>query len=185
LPAFTATTDKEIDRFALRAREYFGITLKDQQDARDARAFYVAVRRKIEDKGILVLQDSFPREDGSGFCLARGTHPLIVINTYRQTRGRRLFTLAHELAHVLMGKSGISGPFIRKNEIEWRCNRFAGSFLVPQAYASTLLGSSVTRDPDVDDVRWAAAKLKISQEATVLRLEQINIYKRGSYKQVA
>jgi Zn-dependent peptidase ImmA (M78 family) len=80
-----------------------------------------------------------------------------------------------------MGKSGISGPFIRKNEIEWRCNRFAGSFLVPQAYASTLLGSSVTRDPDVDDVRWAAAKLKISQEATVLRLEQINIYKRGSY----
>jgi Zn-dependent peptidase ImmA (M78 family) len=79
LPAFTATTDKEIDRFALRAREYFGITLKDQQDARDARAFYVAVRRKIEDKGILVLQDSFPREDGSGFCLARGTHPLIVI----------------------------------------------------------------------------------------------------------
>lgn len=41
--------------------------------------------------------------------------------------------------------------------------------------------SSVTRAPNLDDVRWAAGKLKISQEATVLRLEQINIYKSGSY----
>jgi Zn-dependent peptidase ImmA (M78 family) len=181
LPKFTATTDEEIDRYALKVREYFGITLKDQQDAKDARAFYVTVRRKIEDKGVLVLQDSFPREDGSGFCLAHGTHPLIIINTFQQTRARRLFTLAHELAHVLMGRSGISDPFIRKNDIERRCNRFAGSFLVPQSYASTLLGSSVTRDPDVDDVRWAASKLKISQEATVLRLEQIHIFKSGSH----
>ena len=29
--------------------------------------------------------------------------------------------------------------------------------------------------------RWAAGKLKISQEATVLRLEQIHLYKSGSY----
>jgi hypothetical protein len=33
----------------------------------------------------------------------------------------------------------------------------------------------------VQDVRWAASKLKISQEATVLRLEQINFYKSGSH----
>jgi Zn-dependent peptidase ImmA (M78 family) len=78
---------------------------------------------------------------------------------------RRLFTLAHELAHVLMGKTGISDPFVRKNAIERRCNRFAGSFLVPKFYASILLGSSVTQDPDVEDVRWAASKLKISQDA--------------------
>lgn len=181
LPKFTATTDEDIDRFALRAREHFAITLADQQEAKDARAFYVTVRRKIEEKGILVLQDTFPREDGSGFCLAHRTHPLILINTLQQTRGRRLFTLAHELAHVLMEKTGISDPSVRTNAIERRCNRFAGSFLVPRSYASILLGSSVTRDPDVDDVRWAAGKLKISQEATVLRLEQINLYKSGSH----
>jgi Zn-dependent peptidase ImmA (M78 family) len=80
-----------------------------------------------------------------------------------------------------MGKTGISDPFVRKNAIERRCNRFAGSFLVPQSYARSLLGSSVTRDPDLEDVRWAASKLRISQEAAVLRLELINIYKSGSY----
>jgi Zn-dependent peptidase ImmA (M78 family)/transcriptional regulator with XRE-family HTH domain len=181
LPKFTASTDEDIDRFAFRAREHFAITLEDQQEAKDGRAFYLTVRRKIEEKGILVLQDSFPREDGSGFCLAHRTHPLILINTLQQTRARRLFTLAHELAHVLMGKTGISDPFIRRNAIERRCNRFAGSFLVPQSYASTLLGSQVSRDPTVEDVRWAAGKLKISQEATVLRLEQINLYMAGSH----
>jgi Zn-dependent peptidase ImmA (M78 family) len=181
LPKFTATTDEDIDRFALKARAHFSITLEDQQEAKDARTFYVLVRRKIEEKRILVLQDSFPREDGSGFCLAHNTHPLILINTKQQTRARRLFTLAHELAHVLMGQTGISDPFVRRNAIERRCNRFAGSFLVPKSYVSSLLGASVTRDPDLDDVRWAARKLKLSQEATVLRLEQLNVYKIGSH----
>ena len=103
LPKFTATTDADIDRFALSMRGFFSITLEDQQEAKDARNFDVLVRRKIEEKGIFVLQDSFPREDGSGFCLAHDTHPLILINTKQQTRARRLFMLAHELAHVLNG----------------------------------------------------------------------------------
>lgn len=181
LPNFTATTNEEIDRFALRARAHFSITVEDQQEAKDARSFYVLVRRKIEALGIFVLQDSFPREDGSGFCLAHRTHPIILVNSKQQTRARRLFTLVHELGHVLMGQTGISDPFVRKNTIERRCNRFAGSFLAPSSYVSGLLGGSVTQDPDLNDVRWAARKLKLSQEATVLRLEQLSIYKAGSH----
>ena len=181
LPKFTATTDEEIDSFALKARAHFSITLKDQQETKDARTFYVLVRRKIEEHGIVVLQDSFPREDGSGFCLAHHIHPLILINSKQQTRARRLFTLVHELGHVLMGQTGISDPFVRRNAIERRCNRFAGSFLAPKSYVSTLLGGPVTPNPDLEDVRWAARKLKLSQEATVLRLEQLLIYKTGSH----
>jgi hypothetical protein len=30
LPKFAASTDEEIDRFALRARDFFATTLKDQ-----------------------------------------------------------------------------------------------------------------------------------------------------------
>ncbi len=57
LPKFTATTDEAIDRFAFQAREYFNITLQDQQKSKDARVFYLTVRRKIEGKGIIVLQE--------------------------------------------------------------------------------------------------------------------------------
>lgn len=182
LPRFLANTEREIDRFALSVRRDFGISLEDQRGAKDARAFYVTVRKKIEDKNITVLQDSFPREDGSGFCLAHATHPVVLVNTQKQTRARRLFTLCHELAHVLMGQTGFSDPFIRKNAVERHCNRFAASFLIPQSYVATLLGAPVTKTPDLEDVRWASRKLKISQEATALRLEQLGFYNDGTHE---
>jgi Zn-dependent peptidase ImmA (M78 family) len=81
-----------------------------------------------------------------------------------------------------MGRTGISDPFVRKNIVERRCNRFAASFLIPQPYVATLLGTSVTKTPDLEDVRWAARKLKISQEATVLRLEQLGLYSSGTHE---
>jgi len=153
LPKSTTTKLSDVDDFALDVREYFGITVEDQLGAKDARAFYVICRKKIEDKGIFVLHDSFPVSDGSGFCLAHEKYPVIVINTKQQTRGRRLFTLAHELAHVLMQKTGISDPFVKQNTVERLCNRFAGSFLVPESYLAALLkGSTPANDPDVGDV---------------------------------
>lgn len=184
LPTFAHDlTDAQIDDFAFRVRIFFGITLEDQGSARDARAFYILCRKRIEDKGIYVLQDSFPDTDGSGFCLAHANQPIIVINTKRQSHARRLFTLAHELAHILMGLSGISDPFVSHNRIERSCNRFAGSFLAPPRYVSALLGGRrVNNDPDPDEVKWASRRLKISHEATALRLVQLGIYKHGTYE---
>jgi Zn-dependent peptidase ImmA (M78 family) len=182
LPRFEVTANDEVDSFALAARHYFDITLEDQLEAKDARAFYLVCRKKIEDRGIIVLHDSFPEQDGSGFCLSHDRHPIIVVNTKRQTKGRRLFTLIHELAHVLMRKSGISDPFIRRNATERICNRFAGTFLVPQSYARALLRGAITHQPDDEDVKWASRRLKISQEASVFRLEQLGLYGPGSYE---
>jgi len=173
----------KIDTFAVEMRKFFGITLEDQAKAKDAKAFYVLCRKKIEDKGIFVLQDSFPETDGSGFALAHATQPVIVINTKKQSNARRLFTLAHELAHVLMGATGISDPFVRQNTIERQCNNFAGTFLVPPTYARELLGGrTINNNPDPDEVKWASRRLKISQEATALRLEQLGVYKIGIYE---
>jgi Zn-dependent peptidase ImmA (M78 family) len=182
LPLFRPGEANRVGDFALEVRDFFGITLDDQIHAKDTAAFYTVCRKKIEDKGIFVLHDSFPETDGSGYCLWHSTHPVIVVNTKRQTRGRRLFTLIHELAHVLMRKSGISDPFVGSNATEKLCNRFAGSFLVPESYIRSLLGNiALTADPGVEDVALAARRLKISQQATVLRLEEVGLFKSGSH----
>lgn len=182
LPEFTATNLQGIESFALAVRKYFGITIEDQREAKDAKAFYTVCRKKIEEKGIYVLHASFPSEDGSGFCLAHSEQPVIVVNTKNQSRARRLFTLIHELAHVLMSKSGISDPFIRKNNVERRCNRFAGAFLAPKIFIRSLLKNNIPSErPDTDDVAWVSRRLKISQEASVLRLEQLGIFEKGSH----
>lgn len=182
LPKLAPGSPHQIEVYAQEARAFFGITLDDQAKAKSAREFYVLCRQKIEKKGIFVLHESFPHEDGSGFCLANAVHPIIVVNTRMQTRGRRLFTLVHELAHVLLGMSGISDPFIRKNTTEILCNHFASNFLMPQEFVRRLLGQlSEVSEPDREAVAAAARKLKVSQEATVLRLEQLGIYRTGSY----
>jgi transcriptional regulator with XRE-family HTH domain len=92
LPLFPAPPDN-VGEFALRARSFFEITMKDRADAKNVRAFYSICRKRIEDKGIFVLHDSFPETDGSGFCLWHPKHPIIVVNTKQQTRGRMLFSL--------------------------------------------------------------------------------------------
>lgn len=182
LPRFGNAERASIAEFALRTRQFFEISLQDQISAKDAHAFYNVCRRKIESKGIFVIHDNFPWEDGSGFCLAHREHPVIVINTTNQTRGRRLFTLAHELAHVLMGKSGISDPFVRNNDTETLCNQFASAFLLPERYVTSILSSvAIPRTPDLGDVARIAKRLKISQQASVLRLEELGIFQAGSH----
>lgn len=173
-----------VEEAAERARRYFHISIQDQAQARDARTFYSICRRAIEERGVFVLHESFPPEDGSGFCLSDPSHPVIVVNTAGQSRGRRLFTLVHELAHVLIGQSGISDPHINLNNVERLCNRFAGAFLVPAKAVETLLGARPAPAPSLDDVRWASRKLKISQEAAVVRLEQLGFYNDGTYARV-
>lgn len=182
LPAFDATGRDQIGSFALHVRTFFGVSLQDQTESKDAKAFYNVCRKKIEDLGIFVFHDSFPEADGSGFCLAHPRYPVIVVNTKKQTRGRRLFTLIHELAHVLMGQSGISDPFIQKNTTETRCNCFASSFLVPKPYVTVLLRNiTPPRDPDIDEVASFARRLKISQQAAILRLEELRLVRTGSH----
>jgi Zn-dependent peptidase ImmA (M78 family) len=163
-------------------RKWFGVSLQSQINARDARAFYNVCRQRLERAGIFVLQDSFPEGDGSGFCLSSKTAPVIVVNSKKQNRARRLFTLIHELAHALLGETGISDPFVSHNATEKFCNNFAGEFLVPSDDIAQLLGNArVPRNPDRDDIARIARKLKISQQATALRLERMGLTASGSY----
>jgi hypothetical protein len=66
--------------------------------------------------------------------------------------------------------------------MERRCNRFASAFLIPKDYVSALLHNRIlSRDPTVGDVSSIARQLKISQQATILRLEQLEIVSKGSH----
>ncbi|MCW2272731.1 ImmA/IrrE family metallo-endopeptidase [Rhodoblastus acidophilus] len=168
--------------FAKQVRKYLKITALDQKNAKDARAFYYICRQKIEANGVFVLQDSFPSEEGSGFCLSDKRAPVIVVNTKNQNASRRLFTLIHELAHVILAQTGISDPFIRRNPVEALCNRFAAAFLLPKSLCDEVAADlGISQTADRDTVARAAKKLKASQQATVLRFEQLAILDKGSY----
>ena len=157
-------------------RQSLRISPQLQTAAKDEREFYTLCRKAVESSGVFVLHDSFPSEDGSGFCLANSRARLIVINTRGQTFGRRTFTLIHELAHALIGETGISDPFVTNNSIERLCNRFAGMFLAPRSLAEEAFQRYVrSHEPTPQQIYSAAHFLNISQEAVVVRFIQLKL----------
>lgn len=71
-----------------------------------------------------------------GFVLSDEWAPMVFIND-DDAKAAQTFTLAHELAHIWIGKTGISDPNLKKrsaqlvNPIERLCNRIAAEALVP------------------------------------------------------
>jgi Zn-dependent peptidase ImmA (M78 family)/DNA-binding transcriptional regulator YiaG len=125
---------------AARVREVLGISLDDVRQRPDADTALKLWRRAIERGGVHVFKDTFKQRELSGFCLWHPELPLILINN-STTKTRQVFSLIHELVHVLCDRSGISRFDSRGIEelppadraVERFCNAVAAEILVPMA----------------------------------------------------
>jgi Zn-dependent peptidase ImmA (M78 family)/transcriptional regulator with XRE-family HTH domain len=135
---FTLTTQQPIAAQAERVRELLGVSIDQVRAEPDDDGALKIWRRAIEARGIFVFKDSFKQSEISGFCLRHDEFPLIVINN-STTKTRQIFSLLHELAHLLFNRNGISRfdnagidelpP--QDREIEQFCNAIAAQILVP------------------------------------------------------
>lgn len=129
--------DNPVD-IARIVRDYIGVSLKEQCSWRTTRDAINKWREAIEEAGVYVFKRPFKQEGVSGFSLIDREFPVIYINN-SDVKSRQIFTLFHELAHILFNEYGITkkdeyyidyleGKF---KQIEVLSNRFAGEFLVP------------------------------------------------------
>jgi len=96
-------------------------------------------REAIEQQGILVITSGIAKENTHrpldlnefrGFALSNEYAPLIFINS-KDTDAARSFTLLHELAHIAIGKSGLSND-LYEHQVEQWCNKVAAEVLIPK-----------------------------------------------------
>lgn len=115
----------------------------------DADEFFKFLRRQTEALGVYVLlvgdlgshHSALSEEVFRGFALADPRVPFIIIND-QDARTARSFTLVHELAHIYLGESGVSGApdeAVSDNPtgtIERFCNEVASYVLLPRSFES-------------------------------------------------
>jgi Zn-dependent peptidase ImmA (M78 family) len=195
-PAASVIT-REIDARRIRSleslcdhvRQSLGVELGTQcswQSLQDALRNW---RDVIESKGVLVFKQSFNQVDISGFCLADDEFPVICINN-STSASRQVFTLFHELAHLLYAATGITKtdqsyvsalpPSDRAAEV--RCNEFAGAFLVPSSDFKRLISGSECSDDEV--VEWAR-HYNVSREVILRRLLDFGLVSQARYESSA
>ncbi|TCP98161.1 Zn-dependent peptidase ImmA (M78 family) [Sphingomonas sp. PP-F2F-A104-K0414] len=182
---FTTTTysQKEAIDLAKKWRKTWGISDNQQLEWQNANKLYTSLRDFIEGLGVLVLHRQFKTREAAGLYLQADNGPhTIVINTTGSSKARKLFTLAHEFGHLLLRAEGASNPSVLKNKVERFCNRFAACLLAPRRIIELAL-DRFGYTPRADDtfIRLFAAKLGISQEATYLRMVELNYLTPSDY----
>lgn len=105
-----------------------------------------------------------------GFALSDSFAPLIFING-RDSKAARMFTLAHELAHIWLGESALSNLGIQRRhdsrQEEIWSNKVAAELLVPLA----ALKAELKRDESLDTVKTQMTKIfKVSNLVILKRL---------------
>ncbi len=138
--------------------------------------FLKQVRAQLEDVGVLVLRMgqvanktpwSLDPEEFKGFTLIDEDKlaPLVFINR-KDLPDAQLFTLGHELAHLVTGGTGVSNEEIdnfddNRPRIERFCDEVAEELLVPSTQFENLWGRN-TKGLEPQRVDSVAAELKVT-----------------------
>lgn len=121
-----------------------------------------------------VLVDAFVDDPLSGAALTDHAFPLIFVNG-AFSRPRSLFTLAHELGHVLLGHvdDGIAldRELASSTELERTANAFAAIFLMPEDSIQTVLDRMGRRTTTIVHL---AHLFGVSFESIVYRLHNLH-----------
>jgi Zn-dependent peptidase ImmA (M78 family)/transcriptional regulator with XRE-family HTH domain len=157
-----------VKSMAIQVREYLGIDLSTQFSWTSIDFALKSWRNILEEHGIYVFKESFQDDSISGFCLHDQKFPVIYINN-NNAESRQIFSIFHELAHLLFGTSGVDmrddyyiDHLVGDNKaIETLCNQFSGAFLVPDADFSRRISNVVINDRSIIDL---AKKYSVSRE---------------------
>ncbi|MCJ7514525.1 MAG: XRE family transcriptional regulator [Dehalococcoidia bacterium] len=169
-----------------------------RQRAANWELFLTDLIRQSETKGILVIRQGIVGNNNyrklsvdefRGFAISDKMAPLVFIND-QDVKVAKIFTLAHELAHLWIDKSGISNlDYFRKsseqkNAIDQFCDKVAAEVLTPASDFKSIWGFQPSIEENIDYMvrRYRVSRFVVLRRAYDLRLitydDYLNYYQR-------
>lgn len=186
------SVDDDVEIVASKFRSTLGISTEDLNKWSSPSKALRNWKLAVEKLSVFILQQSLPEEFVSAFCLA-DQKPLIITLNSSEHENRRIFSLFHEIGHVLLNHSGVCTPDdLSRNsypyvQIEKFCNQFSASLLVPKAdflqdpYVQKISKLPVSQWAE-GDVRAISNRFRVSQEVIYRRFETVGIINQSTYE---
>ncbi len=184
-------TPDGVDDLAGEARRYLGIEIDEQLGWASADDALDNWRDAVQSAGVWVFKRSFKQGDVAGFCLADSRHPVVYLNN-GQSKARQIFTLFHELAHLLFDFNHLERfdvdhyrDSLRGYDrgVEIACNRFAGEFLVPSGHFQQIADVGVSSGINDDLLAYLAGKYRVSRDVMLRKCLDHKLVSRRFYNE--
>ena len=174
------TLEDGVDAVRDSIAQVLGISLTEYRKSRDIASAFGLLREAAEDAGVFVLltgdlgsyHTALDTASFRGFALSDDVAPFVVLNPL-DAKSALSFTLLHELAHLWLGVTGISGSGDPEFSIDRFCNDVASTYLVPEHELETL---SIAPGQELEDlaneVALFARERKVSASMVAYRLHR-------------
>ncbi|MBI4570183.1 MAG: ImmA/IrrE family metallo-endopeptidase [Planctomycetes bacterium] len=147
-----------------------------------------ALAKKIENAGVLVMRSGvvgnnthrkLRASEFLGFALSDEYAPLVFVNV-ADWPARKTFTLAHELGHVWLGRSGVSDVDMESDQKEERfCNAVAAEVLAP---LDRFRDAWSTQSDPRAGVREMARRFNVSSLVALLRARDARLISNSTFE---
>lgn len=188
----TARTTEQPSALAKRISETTQFDLRAYRSRRTMADAVAYLRSQIEAAGIFVLfvdnlgshHTEVPVDVFRGFALADDVAPFVAVNA-NDSKGAQSFTMIHELAHLWLGLTGVSGRDSER-DIEKFCNDVAGEFLLPSLELQQLdIGESTGIADAVQIIGAFAQARKVSGTMVAYKLHRSGAFGFAFYQGIA
>jgi Zn-dependent peptidase ImmA (M78 family) len=186
-----------IQRFTMRnkpenvgrsLRRLLDMTTAEQSACNDKEAAFRLWRKKCEEAGVCVFMvGRIEPSEMRGFAIVDNYAPVAAVNS-RDIASAKIFTLLHEMAHLLIGEEGVSdavfgsGRHAGNKKVEVFCNAVAAEALVPSK--SLLKSFEEFGNAHFVANMQMAKRYQVSEEVIARRLLDLGKVGKAFYQQI-
>lgn len=189
----TASLQDSVEDLANQIIDRLKFSLEEFRRQATAEEAFTYLRKTIEASGVFVLllsnlgshHTNIAVETFRGFAVADPVAPFIVINE-QDSRAAWSFTALHELAHLWLGATGVSGGSVEAR-IERFCNDVASEILLPASGVTKVLAGlrRASLAEAVEAVTVFAAERNVSRAMVAYKLFRTGVINDAAWRDLA